>query len=132
MYGRPGQPAELRDLGLGEAVRRESQDFHPLLNLRTRMVKAVAVDPFEFGRRQVEPSHGILPRGDSRWQRLREAARDGKLSSNREWYNPGHFPVWLRLGRRYSIILALKPTVEIRPQRLPRSPRSGFAGGSQV
>ena len=86
LHGRPRQPAEFGDLGLGEAVRREAQDFHPLLNLRTRVVEAVAVDPFEFGRRQVEQWHGILPRGDSRWRRLRESARDGKLRLNRERY----------------------------------------------
>jgi hypothetical protein len=63
LHGGPGQPAEFGDLGLGKAVGGESQDFHPLLNLRTRMVKAVVVDPFEFSRRQVEQSHGILPRG---------------------------------------------------------------------
>jgi len=92
LHGGSGQPAELRDVGLGKSVGRESQNFHPLLNLRAGMVKAVAVELFEFGRRQVEQSHGILPRGDSKGRKPRESVRDVKLSLNCEGYSGGFSP----------------------------------------
>ena len=60
-----GQSRELDDLGLRQPVGREPEDFHPLLNLRTRMVEPVVVDAFEFGRRDLERWRGILPRGGS-------------------------------------------------------------------
>lgn len=62
---RLGQSGELDNLGLGQPVGRQSQDFHPLLNLRTGMVEPVVVDAFEFVRRDLKRSHGILPRGGS-------------------------------------------------------------------
>jgi len=59
-----GQAGELSNLGLGQSMSGEPEDFHPLLDLRTRVVKAVVVDLFEFGRRELEGWHGFLPRGD--------------------------------------------------------------------
>ena len=56
------QSAQADDVGPGKPVGREAKDFHPLLNLRTRMVETVVVDLFENRRREFERTHGILPR----------------------------------------------------------------------
>jgi len=49
-----GQAGELSNLGLGQSMSGQPEDFHPLLDLRTRVVKAVVVDLFKFGRRELE------------------------------------------------------------------------------
>ena len=63
--GRHRQAAQARDLGLGQAVVGEAEDFHPLLDLRAGVVEAVAFDAFQFVRGQFEESHGVLPGGGS-------------------------------------------------------------------
>ena len=62
MHAGPRQSAQADDVGPGKPVGREAKDFHPLLNLRTRMVETVVVDLFENGQREFEGTHGILPR----------------------------------------------------------------------
>ena len=59
--GRDRESAQLGDLILGQPVRGESQDFHPLLDLRARVVEPVVVDLLALGRRDFETFHGILP-----------------------------------------------------------------------
>jgi hypothetical protein len=63
LNGGLGQAGELSDLGLGKSMSGKPEDFHPLLDLRTRMVKTVVVNLFNFGRREQEGWHGFLPRG---------------------------------------------------------------------
>lgn len=60
----PRQPAQADDVGALEAVGGEAEDFHPLLDLRARMVEAVVVDLVEIGFREFEFAHGILPAGE--------------------------------------------------------------------
>ena len=57
----PREAAQADDVGALQSVRGQPEDFHPLLNLRARVVEAVVVDPFEIGFREFESSHGILP-----------------------------------------------------------------------
>jgi hypothetical protein len=58
-----GQAGELSDLGLGESMTGQPKDFHPPLDWRTGVVKAVVVDLFAFRRRELKGRHGFLPRG---------------------------------------------------------------------
>ena len=62
LHAGPRQSAQADDVGPGKPVGREAKDFHPPLNLRTRMVETVVVDLFENGQREFEGTHGILPR----------------------------------------------------------------------
>ena len=62
----PRESAQADDVGALQSVRGQPEDFHPLLNLRARVVEAVVVDPFEIGFRKFELSHGILPGGECR------------------------------------------------------------------
>ena len=61
------QSAQADDVGPGKSVGREAKNFHPHLNLRTRMVETIVVDLFENRRREFERTHGILPR-ESDWE----------------------------------------------------------------
>ena len=61
--GRHRQTAQTRDLGLGQTVVGQAEDFHPLLDLRAGVVEAVVFDAFHLVRGQFEESHGVLPGG---------------------------------------------------------------------
>jgi hypothetical protein len=63
LNGGLGQAGKLSDLGLGQSMSGQPKDFHPPLDLRTGVVKAVVVDLFAFRRREWEGRHGFLPRG---------------------------------------------------------------------
>lgn len=59
--GGPGEAGEADEVGPGEAVGSEAEEFHPPLDLGTRVEEAVALDLGEDIGREVEGSHGVLP-----------------------------------------------------------------------
>jgi hypothetical protein len=61
----PGRPGQADDLGPGNALGGEPEDFHPPLDLRRRVVEAVGSDLGEDGRGDDERAHGILPAGEA-------------------------------------------------------------------
>lgn len=87
LNGGLGQAGELSDVGLGKSMSGQPEDFHALLDLRTRVVKAVVVDLFAFGRRELKGWHGFLPRGVSGACMLPKSLHAGYLSFSRERYS---------------------------------------------
>jgi hypothetical protein len=61
---RPGRPGQADDLGPGDALGGEPEDFHASLDLRGRVVEAIGGDVGQDGRWEVERAHGILPAGE--------------------------------------------------------------------
>ena len=64
--GGHGQTAQARDLGLGQTVVGQAEDFHPLLDLRAGVVEPVVFDEIQLVRGQFEESHGVLPGSNHR------------------------------------------------------------------
>lgn len=97
--GGPGQAGEAEEVGPGEAVGGEAEEFHPPLDLGARVVVAVVVDPGEDIGREVEGSHGVLPGAECEARSDPETGRRGKLSSPRAEYSAGSMLTVCESGR---------------------------------
>ena len=76
--GGPGQAGEADQVGPGQPVGGQAEEFHPALDLRARVVVAVVLDLGEDIGREVEPTHGILPGVEGGSRRLTRDRPAGK------------------------------------------------------
>ena len=132
--GGPGQAGEAAEVGPGQPVGGQAEEFHPALDLGARVVVAVMLDLVQDIRWEVEPTHGILPgvEGAGRRTRNRPAGK-AQLRTRRVYVvkTADALVPHLRAGQLLSLESTTYPgtTEELL---LPRLQARGFAVGTDV